>query len=86
MAQKQEDLLIMTREIITLLHLQGFSINCSKLALILSQDIQFLGFVMNFVTMTLSLPEHSEGKQKTVTVRDRQQHHRQSFRLLCSSE
>ena len=57
MAQKQEDLLIMTREIITLLHLLGFSINWDKSALIPSQEIQFLGLVVNSVTMTMSLPE-----------------------------
>ena len=57
MAQKQEDLLVMTQEIITLLHLLGFSINWEKSALIPSQEIQFLGFVVNSVAMTMSLPE-----------------------------
>ena len=80
MAQKQEDLLIMTREIITLLHLLGFSINWDKSALIPSQEIQFLGFVVNSVTMTMSLPEEKIKsiaracqtilKQETVTVRE----------------
>ena len=80
MAQKQEDLLIMTREIITLLHLLGFSINWDKSALIPSQEIQFLGFVVNSVTMTMSLPEEKIKsiaracqtilKPETVTVRE----------------
>ena len=80
MAQKQEDLLIMTREIITLLHLLGFSINWDKSALIPSQEIQFLDFVVNSVTMTMSLPEEKIKsiaracqtilKQETVTVRE----------------
>ena len=57
MAQRQEDLLIMTKEIITLLHLLGFSKNWDKLAQIPSQEIQFLGFVVNSVTMIMSLPK-----------------------------
>lgn len=57
MAQKHEDLLVMTQQINTLLHLLGFSINWGKSTLIPSQEIQFLGFVVNSVTMTMSLPE-----------------------------
>jgi len=80
MAQKQEDLLPMIQKIITMLHLVGFSKDWEKPALIPSQGIQFLGFVVNSRAMTMSLPEEKVKnmekacqtilKQGTVMVRE----------------
>ena len=80
MAQKREDLLAITQEVITLLHLLGFIINWDKSSLTPSQQIHFLGFMIDSVLMTMSLPKEKVKniarscqavlKQETVTVRD----------------
>jgi len=79
MAQKREDLLAITQEVITLLHLLGLIINWDKSSLTPSQQIHFLGFMIDSVLMTMSLPKEVKNiarscqavlKQETVTVRD----------------
>lgn len=78
-AQKPEDFLAITQVVITLLHLLGFIISWDKSSLTPSQQILFLGFVIDLVLMSMSLLKEVKNiarscqavlKQETVTVRD----------------
>ena len=53
----------MIQMIITMLHLMGFSISWDKSALILSQEIQLLGFVVNSGAMTSYVTTRREGQE-----------------------
>lgn len=77
MAQSQEELVQVAQELLQLLQMLGFSINCEKSVLIPSQLIIFL---VDSVAMSLSLPEEKLQsiitdcrrvlRQETVSVRD----------------
>ena len=53
----------MIQMIMTMLHLMGFSISWDKSALILSQGIQLLGFVVNPGAMTSYVTARREGQE-----------------------
>ena len=57
LSPSKSDLIKITMEIITLLHQLGFQVNWSNSDLVPSQKSIFLGFILDSLSMTLTLPE-----------------------------